>query len=715
MLRMPTDLSFHLAPNAPWAILAAVTAVVVVLGVWAYRFVVPPLPLRARRLLPALRIVALAVLAWLLAQPALERAAGGPQHLVVLVDRSRSMSLPEAPGGRPRAERAAQAVEAVRRAWRGRAAVDVMGFATTLGDSGGSGAPAGGTTALGDALGALAASAAGQRANGVVVVSDGVVNAGADPVETARGLGVPVHAVVVGEGGAPDRAVASVEASPSARVGQLSPVRVRIATREPAGTRIPVRLLDEGRELARGVAVAPGNGADAELELRATPARPGLAVWTARVDSLPGEITGANNAHEVAFEVAPGRLGVVVVSGGLNWDLGFFRRALLGDSAVALASFVRERNAWHALERGHGGDPAAALHGAAVVVLDGITPAEVGDGFDAGVAAFVRNGGGLLAMGGPPPGVLRYRTGRLAGELGVNVASGVFGRSGTPLPMPEAAELLAWDDDGPRGERAWRAAAPLTDVSPLVAGGGDRVLLASTPGPPLLLARHAGRGQVLLVNGTGFWRWSLSGVDELAAERGRRLWRRVVHWLAEPAQGEPLRVRPERWLTPGGETVRLFATLQDQAFRPLASATVTGELAGPSGATRPITFAPRSAGSYVAEVRDLPPGRWRVRARATRGGRELGRAGAELAVDTWSFELARTAPDSAALAAVAAASGGRVTRAADAAAWAGSLGTRALGTSRSETVKLWQSPWLFAFVVGCLSVEWAWRRRRGLP
>jgi hypothetical protein len=35
-------------------------------------------------------------------------------------------------------------------------------------------------------------------------------------------------------------------------------------------------------------------------------------------------------------------------------------------------------------------------------------------------------------------------------------------------------------------------------------------------------------------------------------------------------QGEPLRVKPERWLSAGGEPVRLFATLQDAAFRPVA-------------------------------------------------------------------------------------------------------------------------------------------------
>ncbi|HET7226260.1 MAG TPA: hypothetical protein VFK69_11165, partial [Candidatus Eisenbacteria bacterium] len=115
--------SFHFAPNAPWAVLLLVTAAIVALAVWAYRFAVPPLPLAARRLLPALRIAALVVLAWLLAQPALERPSGGARELVVLEDRSGSMALPEAPRGGTRAAAAERAVADIRRAWRGRANV----------------------------------------------------------------------------------------------------------------------------------------------------------------------------------------------------------------------------------------------------------------------------------------------------------------------------------------------------------------------------------------------------------------------------------------------------------------------------------------------------------------------------------------------------------------------------------------------------------------
>src|SRR5206468_1574471 len=98
------------------------------------------------------------------------------------------------------------------------------------------------------------------------------------------------------------------------------------------------------------------------------------------------------------------------------------------------------------------------------------------------------------------------------------------------VPAPEARELLSWDDDPARGDRAWREAAPLMDPAPLVAVAGDRVLVRSASGgPALLVARRAGRGQALLVNGTGFWRWSLSAHDALAADRGRLLWRGLVH------------------------------------------------------------------------------------------------------------------------------------------------------------------------------------------
>ncbi len=712
-----TDFALHLAPNAPWWWLALLSAGVLFLGAWAYAFVAPPVAAWVRRALSAARIVSLLLLVWLLAQPVWVRAAGGGRtRIVALVDRSTSMDLPEAPGAGTRAAAAERAVEALRAGLRGRASVEAVPFSSGLdADSSGAGHDA---TALGDALGALAGTEAGREASGVVVVSDGVVNAGADPVRAARALGMPVHALIVGGAGGADRAVAGIDASPTARVGEATPVRVRITSSEPAGTPLGVRLMDGGREVAHATVPAPGGGAEATAELRVTPARPGLAVWSAVLDSLPGELTTRNNAREVAMEVAPGRLGVMIVSGGLNWDVAFIRRALAADSGLKVVTWHREEGGWRALDgrRARGAPTAADVARQSVVILDGIAPLQIDPAFDAALARFVRAGGGVMLLGGPLPGVSRYRAGALGADLRFQLDPRSIVKNAAPQPAPAGRELTAWDTDAARGERAWRDAAPLGDVVPLEPSAGDRVLIGALGGgPPLVMVRHVGRGQAMIVNGTGLWRWSLAPNDERGAERGQRLWRTFVRWLAEPVQAEPLRVRPERWLTAGGETARLFATLQDAQFRPVAGAEVTGELKGPAGAVRRVTFQPRAAGSYVAELHGLAPGRYSVEARATAGGRDAGRASAAFAVDRWSLEVARTRADSATLAAMAAAAGGDAVPVARAADWARRVATGRLAEQRTVSTRLWESPWIFALIVGLLALEWASRRRRGLP
>ena len=725
-------MTLHLAPNAPIAWLWLATLAALGVAIWAYGFRQPPLRLSARRTMTLLRVAALAALVWLLALPVLERnLPASSTRVVVLRDRSLSMDRPSGetrastPGSPTRAEIAAQAVKELTAAFRGRAQVEVRDFAGALiaDSAAAAGAPAGvgpgrAATATGDALAELSRLPVERRPDGVVIVSDGAVNAGEDPVAAAHALGVPVHALLVGEHTGLDRGIAGVEASTEARVGEATPVRVRVVSDEERGTPIEVKLTDGDHELAHTTVLAPGPGAEATAELRVVPARAGLALWTARVAPLEHDLSPDDDTHGVAVPVAPGKLGVLAVSGGLNWDLTFLRRALLGDTTVDLDSRVREVNGgWRSVEKGRSGPLAPGdLSTRSVVVLDAVSGADLGPAFDKALATFVHGGGGLLLLSGPEPGAARFARGALASDLAFASGAAV-GAQASPEPQPIAAELLMWDDDQGRGTRAWHEAAPLSDVLPIAPGGADRVLIAARENPavPLWLARTVGRGQVLLANGTGLWRWALTGTDELSGERGRRLWRKTVRWLAEPVQGEPLRVTAERRLVPGGEPVRLDALLQDAQFKAVSGADVRGEISGPGGALQPIVFTPGGPGAYTSNFPSPGPGRWQVSVRATKDGRELGRARSEFAVDRWTLEALRPQPDSAAMAAIAAASGGKFGRASDAAAWARGLDTRQLVRNRTASARLWESPWLFALVVGMLSAEWAWRRRRGLP
>jgi hypothetical protein len=85
-------LSVHLAPNAPWLLLLLLTLGAGLFALWAYRFAIPPLSTRVRRLLAALRLLALTGLIWLLAQPVL----AGPGEITASMPISLSRFLPVA-------------------------------------------------------------------------------------------------------------------------------------------------------------------------------------------------------------------------------------------------------------------------------------------------------------------------------------------------------------------------------------------------------------------------------------------------------------------------------------------------------------------------------------------------------------------------------------------------------------------------------------------
>src|SRR5206468_6400981 len=145
---------------------------------------------------------------------------------------------------------------------------------------------------------------------------------------------------------------------------------------------------DGDREMGRATEIAPGSGGEATAECHVTPVRAGLAVWTARVDSLHAEITAANNSRAVAVEVAPGRLGVLILSSGLNWDLAFLRRALLVDSSLIVATWVLESGGFRSIEPRSAPLAPAALHGQAVVVLDALAPGGLPAGPDPGLSGW---------------------------------------------------------------------------------------------------------------------------------------------------------------------------------------------------------------------------------------------------------------------------------------------------------------------------------------
>jgi hypothetical protein len=724
---MPVGLSFT---SGEIALAVAAGLLGIAAAWWAYRALGPALRPGLRTGLAVLRGLALVAVAFLLARPLLSLAgdAAGKGTIVLLTDRSRSMDLPSdslaGEKARTRETVARESADRAERALGGRFRVVRRSFAARVAAEDSLPGAQREASALGEAIAGALEGVESPR--GVVLVSDGAQTTGRDPVRAARELGLPVGTVAVGEPPARDVAVLDVLANPTARVGQATPVEVRLVAFGPP-RRVRLSLADGANRLVTEDVALPGGGAEVVRRLSYRPARAGLTVFEVAAPANAGEAewSAVNNRRAYAQEVLPDRQRVLVLAGSYHWDWTWARRAIAGDSAYAPDHRVHARGGFRrvgprgGLSAGAEALPASAgaLRSYALVALIGVEEGQLPAATAQALADYVASGGGVAVLGGASrSGVLALSGTPLGRTLGLARAANTGGLPEARPALTAAgrnSDLVRLDDDPAANFAAWAALPPVENAMPLAVAASDRVDVADAAGRvPLVVERRAGRGRAVLVNGASTYRWGFSGVDVDAGRRYERWWGNLLRALGEPAQSEPLRLVPERPLVARGEPVRLNAALQDAAFSPVSGARVTAQVRGP--VQREVVLESRGEGAYGATLAGLPPGRYTVGARAEANGRAAGSAQATFWVDAQSAEWQDVAPDAGLLAAVARASNGTSVRPGREADLVQAISAARPRAGRERAVRLWESPFAFALITALLSSEWWLRRRRGL-
>jgi hypothetical protein len=341
------------------------------LGWWGYRRLEGP---RAARLaLAGVRAGLLLVLVVLACGPRLERVNERlePDWVLVLVDRSVSMRVADAPmavAGAARATRDQQARALLERhgpmfaelardrevVWLGfdAAAFDLR--ARTPGEALDTGPPGlpeadGRRTALGAALGGALTRAAARPLSAVVVFSDGrsIDAPSAAALRRLVGERVPVHVVPLGSPGAStDVAIAQAVAPEAAFAGDQAPVQVRLDRRGPAaGSSGVLRLEDRvSGEVIDEVRVEAGDERwqedAAEATLVAGELAAGEADWVVRFVPDEPDLLVENDSAELRVRVVDRPLRVLYIDGRPRWERRYLTSMLLREPSVRSSSLL---------------------------------------------------------------------------------------------------------------------------------------------------------------------------------------------------------------------------------------------------------------------------------------------------------------------------------------------------------------------------------------
>lgn len=726
----------------------------------------------AARVVCALRVAAVVVVALMVLQPELAMRRIGTSNLAVIIDDSLSMATADRYGEEAasglrallaggnvgdEAERwtlvcrllEADDAEWLRSLSRGRRLrvyllsemEEIGGMPREIAQQIAARRPKGESTRLGSAVIELLERFQGASLAAVVLVTDGLNTQGPSLVEAAeiaRSQGVAVYAIAVG-GTRQRRDVRLFDllADETVFADDVLVCTVRLAGTGYAGKRVhvTVRDLDSSQQLARVPAVVGEDGTASLVRLSFRPPREGRVRVQFEVEPQADESDVENNRIDHVLDVRKQKVRVLLVDELPSWEYRFLRDMLSRDEAIEVRTVLQSADVGHAAQ-----DSTQLpvfpvqreeLFAYDVLIFGDVNPAGLGAAALQSAAELVTTpgrGGALVFWAGARRMPEGWRGTPLAPLLPFDLAAvrrreadaAGFRAAPTSLGLLSPGMQLA---DGPEENLAlWDQLTPLNWMVGIESVRRGARVLAEHPQAssadgrrlPLIVLQQVGAGWVLFHATDETHRWRIGRGDRHFA----RYWVQTLRFLARgrlPLSGRALTLSTDQPEYQRGDEVRLRARFADPKAVPPDGEPVVLTISTAEGPDRRVELwrSPLNPLLFEGGYQPNASGEHRaVAAAATTGGNE---AAVSFRVRSPLGELTPAAVDMASLRSAAEISRGRVFPLQQAERLADALPNPQAATLETlPPVRLWNTGLVVALLTALLAAQWLVRRYGGM-
>ncbi|MEE9392483.1 MAG: hypothetical protein V3W41_08255 [Planctomycetota bacterium] len=607
-------------------------------------------------------------------------------------------------------------------------------------------------TAIGSSLEQALAAYHGQGLAGILLISDGQSNAGPLPArsaELAAALGVPVH--VLGVGGskeARNAAITKVDSNEVTFVKDKIQIKVYVDARgmpSESATVALERSVDGGawEPLQNQEIIFDEAGKLSELSFESSLDRPGEIHFRARLEDLGPEITTEDNSASSKTRVVKRKMRVLLVAGLAFPEVQFLINTLMRDQSIEVSSWLMFAESAYK-QKGNKiitrlPQSEDELDEYDCVVLYDTDLRQMPANFGRMLNEFVgKSGGGLVFIAGESSTADlfdRKHSGsdEITAILPVVREPGVFqtriemrlsAQSEWKLELTRAGardSLFRFDDDPERSREIMRALPgmywyfPVTREKPgatVLARHGD-ARMSNQYGRHVVIATQLygpGRTYFLGLDSTFRWRF-------LREAHYDQFWARLVNdaGLAKRLGGrQPFTVATDRASYAPGSVVTLQATFRDIDDLDVGRTTIVGEIESGDEGGESLLFSavPGVPGRFEAQYQVRTSGPHFVRAWASEAPQDGAKPVTyEFRVEFPNRELAAPSQDRTQLAAIAAATQGRVFNLAEIDEIPDAFAIGKISRRQQERQELWDAPILFALALLLIFIEWFLRKR----
>lgn len=728
--------------------------------------------------LTLLKMLALGLLVLMLAKPQWTREERTKQQadLLVLLDYSESMNIRDAKENTTRFEAARDLyLERIYPEIETRFNTRLFKFSSFLRPAGaddlkGRQMADGSATDIGGCLEQAIKGQGGHEAAGIILISDGVHNAGRHPADVAPGLmgrGIPVFAVGVGgdleyndielnEILIPElvfekeKVTVAIDLTAYGYEGKEVLVRLRRTGIAELGKRLSSDRVQVEEIGTRNIVLA-GQGFRQRVEFEYRPEQIGDHYLAVDIGAMPGESVLSNNQGKEILSVVKRQMRVLMVEGSPRWGTGMIFRSVRTDPRYQVDSLTLvndrsglilpigpgflEKDAWGEQPglRLAPLDPPWEFYDC--VFLGDIAPARFKEGSLERLARRVQDQGmALIFLAGEETYDSQgWGSSPVKNLLPVSVAVQPILQKTATRFVPTSAGLLH----------------PLLDITsmPVLSQKlwermpeGVGFVLSAQPGPgamvlaehqelgnrfgkyPLLAYQMAGKGRVMAMLFDQHWLWSLAQDPEVRKHQVfKQFWRGAIRYLVSGSSEENLKgihLQLDKDRLARGENLQARAKVygldSEEGVR------VVFQLTGPDGLAEDYRGAsepspnPEAGMFFVTQLRPEQIGEYRVAAKLFKAQEQLGEDRASFRVETTAFEHRNAGMNRQLLQTLASTTGGKYYELERASNLPDDLPEAERTVVRTHSVDLWNSLGVFFLAVFLLNAEWIVRKWRDL-
>ena len=552
----------------------------------------------------------------------------------------------------------------------------------------------------------------------VIIISDGVITDGTNPLYTAEKMNIPVFTIGVGDTTRhKDLELKNVLYNEYIYAQAPTTIQGTILNNGFGNQSANVSFYENDLLVEKKTIKLSADGVQ-NINFTYTPQSGGEKKIIMEISNLKGEFTAANNKKIFYINVLSNKIKVLLISGAPSPDLSFIKNTLSEDKNLSVNS-ITQIGQNNFLEKNNRKE---LIDSSQILFLIGFPTSETPGELLNEVSDAINNKSKPFFM--TLSGKTDFsRLKRFQGELPftANNPSSDFtevqsnispAESDNPLIQNNAKNVVeAWDNLPPVFQPgANYKSKPEDEVI-------SSIKINNVPiNSPLIVTRRLGSKRSIAVLAKDIWKWKLQTADENLNLFDNFILN-SVKWLNTSEKQKQVTIRTSKKNYSSGENIDFTGQVYDETFNPVSDAEVKVQVKGEKENYN-LTLSAIGNGLYQGSLQLNKAGNYMYSGEATQNGNKLGTDAGKFNIGEVDIEMINPQMNYEFLSSLANETGGEFFNTSDDNQLFNLIKNLNKKASKEKTnvseIKLWSNEWLMALAILLFALEWFFRKRTGM-